>query len=164
MVDHYSLVQQLTTQSLSKTDQSRRLNDFAYELGWRPSNRTDLPEAEEFAAAHLVVEHGLQNTAVISFLRQPSTFPDLNTSQQKVFLNASYNNLVDWHINIDYDGVSFVYHRFKPPQFHVQRDRISRANVARLSSGEFEKLSSIHPSPTSLAQARFISTLFGVAV
>lgn len=151
MVDHYSLVQQLTTRALSTTDQSLRLNDFAFELGWQPSNRMDLPEADEFAAAHLVVEHGLQNTAVISFLRQPSTFPELSTSQQKVLLNASYNNLVDWHINIDYDGVSFVYNRFKPPQFHILRDRIFRTNVARLSSGEFEKLSASHPSPNVLA-------------
>jgi len=147
MVDHYSLVQQLTGHALSNADRSRRLHDFAYELGWRPSDRMDLPEADEFALGHLIVEHGLQNTAVISFLRQPSRFPDLNTSQQKVLLNASYNNLVDWHINIDYDGVSFVYNRFKPPQFYVYRDRISRANVARLSSGEFEKLSTDHPSP-----------------
>jgi type I restriction-modification system DNA methylase subunit len=147
MLDHYSLVQQLTTQALSKADQPRRLNDFADELGWRPSNRMDLPEADEFAAAHLVVEHGLQNTAVISFLRQPATFPDLTTSQQKVLLNASYNNLVDWHINIDFDGVSFVYNRFKPPQFHIHRDRISRTNIACLSSGAFEKLSVSHPSP-----------------
>ena len=109
MTDHYSLVQQLTSER--KTD-PRRLNDFAYELGWRPSNRMNLPEADEFAAAHLVVEHGLQNTAVISFLRHPATFPDLNTSQQRILLNASYNNLVDWHINVDWDGVSFVYNRF----------------------------------------------------
>ena len=70
MVDHYSLVQQLTGRALSNADRSRHLQDFAYELGWRPSDRMELPDADEFALGHLVVEHGLQNTALISFLRQ----------------------------------------------------------------------------------------------
>ena len=59
MMDHYSLVQRLTG-PLPMMDQSRRLNDFAFELGWRPSDRLDIPASNDFATAHLIVEHGLE--------------------------------------------------------------------------------------------------------
>src|SRR5438034_1576425 len=134
MIDHYEIVKQLTTVPLAPLDRELRLNDFAFELGWRPSDQLDLPWAEDFATAHLIVEHGLQNTAVITFLRHPYRFPDLNSSEQKILLNASYNNLVDWHISIDYDGVSFAYNRLDPPRFQVRRDSISRLDVSKVSS------------------------------
>src|SRR5580658_7998187 len=77
-VDHYELIQQLTTSiPAPPLDNRRRLNDFAFELGWRPSDQLSLPGTEEFASGHLVVEHGLQNSAVISFLRKPARYPNL---------------------------------------------------------------------------------------
>jgi len=151
MVDHYELIQQLTSTPLSGTDQRRRLNDFAVELGWRPSDQLVLPGTEAFASGHLVVEHGLQNSAVISFLRNPISFPELDSFQQKKLLNASYNNLIDWHIAVDYDGASFVYNRFDPPQFYSYRRQISRDRVSDLSSRVFDALSTDHPSPNVLA-------------
>src|SRR5271169_3603115 len=118
MADHYELIQQLTSAPLSPNEMRLRLNDFAVELGWRPSDQLSLPGTEQFTSGHLVVEHGLQNAAVISFLRQPIRYLDLDNFQQKRLLNASYNNLIDWHIAIDYDGASFVYNRFDPPTFY----------------------------------------------
>lgn len=147
MIDHYEIVQQLTSQAWSRPDQHRRLNDFAFELGWRPSDQLELPAANNFATAHLVVEHGLQNTAVISFLRSPWRFPDLNMSQQKILVNASYNNLVDWNINIDQDGVTYLYNRFTPPEFFFVRQLIARDAVVKLSSNAFQKVAERHPSP-----------------
>ena len=147
MIDQYEVVQQLTSQAWRGADQHRRLNDFAYELGWRPSDRLELPLAREFATAHLIVEHGLQNTAVISFLRTPWQFPDLNLFQRKVLVNASYNNLVDWHINIDHAGVTYIYNRFTPPDFFSIREAIPREKVVRLSSREFQKIMQRRPSP-----------------
>ncbi len=52
-MDHYNLVQRLTGQ-LPVVDQARRLNDFAFELGWRPSDRIDIPNSADFATAHLL--------------------------------------------------------------------------------------------------------------
>ncbi len=151
MVDHYELIQQLTSNRLTGADQRRRLNDFAVELGWRPSDQLILPGTEEFTSGHLVVEHGLQNSAVISFLRNPIRFPELDSFQQKKLLNASYNNLIDWHIAVDYDGASFVYNRVDPPQFYSYRKQISRDRVSDLSSRVFDALSTDHPSPNVLA-------------
>jgi methylase of polypeptide subunit release factors len=151
MVDQYELIQQLTSSPFSGTEQRRRLNDFAMGLGWRPSDQLALPGTEEFASGHLVVENGLQNSAVISFLRNPFRYPELDSLQQKKLLNASYNNLIDWHIAVDYDGASFVYNRVDPPRFYSYRKQISRDRVSDLSSRVFDALSTDHPSPNVLA-------------
>src|ERR1035437_2984369 len=71
MMDHYSLVQRLTG-PLPMMDQSRRLNDFAFELGWRPSDRLDIPASNDFATAHLSVEHGLESSS--QFPPPPNAF------------------------------------------------------------------------------------------
>ena len=146
-VDHYELIQQLTSEPASPFDRRRKLNDFAVEMGWRPSDQLTLPGTEQFAGGHLVVEHGLQNSAVITFLRRPASYPALNSFQQKALLNASYNNLIDWHIAVDYDGVSFVYNRADPPSFFSYRRQLSRDKTSQLSSYEFDSLSTDHPSP-----------------
>src|SRR6266446_6210217 len=107
MIDQYDLVQLLTASDQPPADQARWLADFSVDMGWRPSDQLQLPAAAEFSTTHLIVEHGLENTAVITFLRHPYRHANLNSSQQKYLLNASYNNLVDWHINVDFEGVSF---------------------------------------------------------
>jgi hypothetical protein len=150
-LDHYALIQQLTSEPPSHTEQRRRLNDFAAELGWRPSDQLTLPGAEDFTSGHLIVEHGLQNSAVISFLRRPVRYLDLNSYQQKILLTASYNNLIDWHIAVDYDGASFVYNRAAPPHFFSYRRQLTREKTSQLTSYEFDRLSSDHPSPSVLA-------------
>jgi Eco57I restriction-modification methylase len=147
MIDHYQIVQQLTMQVWPEPDQHRKLNDFAFELGWRPSDQLQLPHAQGFATAHLIVEHGLQNTAVITFLKTPFRFPELDLLQRKILVGASYNNLIDWHINIDHTGVTYVYNRFTPPDYFSVREAIPRGKVSRLSSHEFQKLAERHPSP-----------------
>lgn len=154
MMDHYDLVQRLTGQ-LPLMDQSRRLNDFAFELGWRPSDRLDIPASNEFATAHLIVEHGLEYSAVISFMRHPNRFIDLSAFQQRILVGPSYNSLVDWHINVDYEGVAFVYNRYHPPDFHIVRERLSRSNPSALRSTAFQDIAASHPSPDvpSLDQA-----------
>jgi hypothetical protein len=42
MLDHFSLVRRLTSE-VRNWDQERQVNDFASELGWRPSDRLELP-------------------------------------------------------------------------------------------------------------------------
>src|ERR1035438_3711067 len=133
MMDHYDLVQRLTSGTQSPADLARWVNDFAVDMGWRPSDQLQLPAAAEFSTTHLIVEHGLENTAVITFLRHPYRHANLQPSQQKYLLNASYNNLVDWHINIDFEGVSYVYNRYSPPDFYVVRKPISRSDIAKLA-------------------------------
>lgn len=144
MIDHFRLVQELTTEPPSH---ERRLNDFAVELGWKPSDTLTLAAARTFATAHLVVEHGLDYTAVISFLQRPARFVELEPSQKRVLASASYNNLIDWHISVDYDNVTFVYNRYRPPEFHVIREPLSKTNISVLQSSTFKNITWKHPSP-----------------
>jgi type I restriction-modification system DNA methylase subunit len=147
MLNQYNLVQQLTSEATFHVDQRRRLNDFAAELGWRPSGQLSLPGTESFASGHLVVEHGLQNSALISFLRRPATYGALDLVQQKSLINASYNNLIDWNIAIDSDGANFIYNRTPPPKFYSYYRPLARERTDELSGYRFEKLSTDHPSP-----------------
>jgi methylase of polypeptide subunit release factors len=146
MLDQYNLVVQLTSPELSDIDRPRILNDFAYELGWQPSDRLGGLIVGDFANAHLVVEHGLENTAVITFLRDPRRYADLDYSEKRRLLTISYNNLVDWHIQVEIDGVTFVFNRTKPPRI-VERHHISRGNVDTLRSEAFERVVGKKPSP-----------------
>lgn len=144
MIDHFGLVQELTTEP-PRID--RRLNDFAFELGWKPSDRLELPATRDFATAHLVVEHGLDYTTVISFLQSPNRFIDLGPSQQRMLASASYNSLIDWHISIDYQSVTFLYNRYRPPEFHILKEALSKDNISVLQSARFRSLTSNHPVP-----------------
>jgi hypothetical protein len=147
-LDHYELIQELTSDSITPAEQQGlRLNDFAAELGWRPSDQLKLPGTEDFSSGHIVVEHGLQNSAVISFLRRPIRYAQLGVAEQKALLNASYNNLIDWHIAVDYDSATYVYNRIDPPKFFSYQRRVARGNTSHLSSREFYTLSSDHPNP-----------------
>jgi type I restriction-modification system DNA methylase subunit len=144
MRNHYEIVLRLATQPVTEQERGRMLNDFAYELGWHPSDRLDVSTATPFAAAHLVVEHGLENTAVITFLNR--RYADLNYSERRQLLSVSYNNLVDWHVHVDTDSVSFVFNRTDPPQV-VEKYAISRENFDKLRSEAFEQVAGRRPNP-----------------
>jgi hypothetical protein len=144
MKNKYDLVQQLT--SPENFDRSRLLNDFAYELGWHPSDRFQTDYLGEFTTSHLLVEHGMQNTTVISFLRYPHKYPDLNRTEKNRLLSVSYNNLVDWHIYVEYDHRTIVYNRIEPVRI-VDWQRISRENYDPLYSDAFEQISGPKQNP-----------------
>ena len=146
MPNQYDIVTRLTSEALSDVARHRMLNDFAYELGWRPSDRLEGLTVVDFANAHLVVEHGLENTAVITFLRGPRRFSDLGYAERRRLLTISYNNLVDWHIQVDTDEVTFVFNRTDPPS-DVERHHISRDNVDTLRSEAFERIAGKRPNP-----------------
>ncbi|NQU23449.1 MAG: SAM-dependent DNA methyltransferase [Candidatus Nealsonbacteria bacterium] len=64
----------------------------------------------------MLVEHGLDHTAVISFLHSATSFSQLSYLQQRALISLSYNNLVDWHLLPDRHGLLRVYNRSKPLQ------------------------------------------------
>lgn len=146
MANQYNIVVELTSRGISDTDRHRILNDFAYELGWQPSDRLGGLTVGDFANAHLVVEHGLVNTAIITFLRAPRRFSDLGRAEMRRLLTISYNNLVDWHIQVEAGEVTVVFNRTDPPSV-VERFRISRDNVDKLRSEAFERIVGKRPNP-----------------
>src|SRR5687767_12543642 len=105
----YETVLRLTTAELPSSQRRIALREFALLNGWRPSDEMDeYPGTERIANGHLVVEHGLDNSAVITFLRADSPFLALNRTEQNRLLCISYNNMVDWHIFPERDGATFV--------------------------------------------------------
>ncbi len=105
----------LTERTLPASKRGEWLQRFADENGWHPSDQIqEYPGTESFANGHLLVEHGLDNTAVISFLQNNHSFGQLDWTAQHRLLAISYNNLVDWHLFPDRNGILRVYNRVKP--------------------------------------------------
>jgi len=140
----YDLVVQLTAPNFPIGDSRVALNDFAEQLGWHISDRLDIPRLTDLATSHLLVEQGLENTAVISFLHK--RWEDLGRADQKRILEVSYNNLVDWHIQIQPTEVRFIYNRMDPHQV-VERYAIERDRIDQLRREAFEQITGKRYSP-----------------
>jgi methylase of polypeptide subunit release factors len=100
-----NILYQLT--SKDKVENSKDLViQFAKEFGWNPSYFI-LPSNGEKSNGFLVIEHGLQNSAIISFLNTRNE--DLTSVEEENLLSVSYNNLVNWHITIDERYVNYYF-------------------------------------------------------
>ena len=119
MPNLYEIVQRLIDSDLRANEQRLAIKDFTHHFGWTPSDSIETLEMG-YAQKHIVVEHGLENSAVISFLKRP--FSSLSTDERQRLLNVSYNNLVDWHVQIEREQVTFVYNRTEPERIVEQAD------------------------------------------
>lgn len=147
MQNQYDNIVQLTSSQFLVGDKRRvMLNDFAYEFQWNPSDILDIPLVSDLATAHIIVEHGLENTAVISFLNNSRSYADLSSFEKRRLLSVSYNNLIDWHIHVERNAVTYVFNRTKSPSI-VEQSTVSRDNMEKLRSEVFEKLIGKRPNP-----------------
>ena len=64
----------------------------------------------------------------------------------KRLLNISYNNLVDWHIQIEREQVTYVFNRSEPEKV-VAKFPISHDQLTQLSSEAFEQISGKRQNP-----------------
>ena len=129
---------------------------FASNFGWHPSDRFTTAESQ-IACDHLLIEHGLENAAVISFLN--GKFSNLSFIEVNELLNISYNNMVDWHIAIEPEAVTFLYNRTNPVTV-IAKLEISRTNLEAVRYEAFERIVGKKPNPNipSLDNA-FIETI-----
>jgi hypothetical protein len=111
MTNQFDVVLQFLSGHLPDSERAVRLHEFSRELGWRPTDRLDLPAMRQIATAQLLVEHGLENSAVVSFLQSPKEYLSLASEERQSLLSVSYNNLVDWHVAIDATSVNYIYIR-----------------------------------------------------
>jgi len=92
----------------------------------------------------LVVEHGLDNTAVITFLKRTNPYYSLRRNDCTNLLSISYNNLVDWHLFPDHEGLTIVFNRAEPlapkRQLVYENPDVWRAEA-------FDRMTCDHPSP-----------------
>jgi len=84
------------------------MRSFAQELNWVPSYEVQGNFGISSVAGHLIVEHGLENAAAISFLKAPYRSAQLRPDQLKALLAVSYNNLIEWHLFISDSDARWV--------------------------------------------------------
>ena len=141
----FKLVTDLTDQRIQGSDALDALRRFASEFGWRPSDQLDrYPGTERFCNGHLVVEHGFDLTAVISFLGTDTPYVDLDMSERRTLLELSYNNMVDWHLLPERSGMRVVFNRTDPPRDDFFPVTLSE-DVWRADA--FDRLTGKRPSP-----------------
>jgi hypothetical protein len=139
------LVRELIDQHLQGGDALLALQRFASEFGWRPSDQVDrYAGTAAFSNGHLVVEHGFDRTAVISFLRSDTPYSELSPSDRRALLELSYNNLVDFHLLPEISGMRVVFTRTDPPQDQFF-PATSTEDVWRADA--FERLTGKRPNP-----------------
>jgi hypothetical protein len=114
------------------------IRGFAEELGWTPSYEVSFSVGPDTAVANLVVEHGLENTAVVSFLESPRQPVDLDSDTMRRFLALSYNNLVDWHLFVSDSQVSYVNNRTFP--HFILNQPLGRSNLVSITDQFFSEL------------------------
>lgn len=93
-----TLVNELTKPWQGQQQIYNKIERFAHILGWYPSDIIIEKSTNSFVCGHLFVEHGLDNSAVISFLNNTHSFEALTNNHKNDLLKISYNNLVDLHI------------------------------------------------------------------
>src|SRR5258706_3972599 len=134
----YDTIQNLTAATSIDEDKSLLVQHFSRELGWSPSYNLFPSYEGNIVNMHLVVEHGLENSAIISFLKVP--YNSLNQLQRNSLLNISYNNLVDWHIHIDRDKIIYVNNRSSQSENVIQEAVFRNEYYESLRSDAFEKI------------------------
>src|SRR5271165_1547011 len=98
MPSAYEIIVRLTEPSLLNGHRRSAMHAFASINGWLPSDQLeDYSGVEDIANGHIVVEHGFDKSAVITFLKVDSPFSRLTREKQARLLSISYNNLVDTH-------------------------------------------------------------------
>ncbi|HRK52764.1 MAG TPA: N-6 DNA methylase [Cyclobacteriaceae bacterium] len=137
----------------------RQLELFARSLGWFPSDIVE-ESINTPCTGHIVVEHGLDNTAVISFINSNLHYHDLLTKDKNEILQVSYNNLVDLHIAVDNKTVTAVHNRLDYATQEIYRGDLEDSGE-NLRSDFFDELlrkQKISPNIKSLDDA-FIETI-----
>jgi type I restriction-modification system DNA methylase subunit len=132
--DPYTALQYITSASITDDQRGVRINDFAIGLGWVPSYKINTREFISVSSNHLVVEYGMESSAVISFLRPGIEADALSEATIRQVAVVSYNSLVDNHIILDGSRALFINNRLANPV--INELAIKRAGIDSLSSKE----------------------------
>lgn len=140
----FEIILKLTSNELLETEKNRTIRDFAKLLGWEPSEIIKVsPKLESVTNGHILVEHGLLQSAVITFLTKP--YSSLEEETRNEILSISYNNLIDWHINIEQDKATFVFNRNENQKPIIRS--ISQKDVSNLRSSMFAQITDLGLNP-----------------
>ena len=144
MLSALDLVNTLTDQNTKATDRRELTKEFAHKFGWKPNEFVDTRSS--LTTANLLVEQGLDNSAVLSFLPSDRRVGDIQYDERRAILGLSYNNLVDWHVWIDRESVGYFYNRNDSPKATLSRG-FDRDNYSVLTKEVFEQAIEHAPNP-----------------
>ena len=121
---------------------------FAKRLGWNPSYFFGSGSAIS-VNGHLIVEHGLETAAIISFLNKERD--ELTSTEERQLLALSYNNLLNWHITIDKRYITYFY-VLNEHKHQIAKERIIPEEEEKsLKVAQFEEI--IQKKPNSNIKA-----------
>ena len=138
----------LSDPDASFIDKRRYAAAFSRGCGWRPNDLLDVPGA--LPATNLVVEQGLENAAMLSFLPANIRVNDVRDDDRRDILGLSYNSLVDWHIWIDQESVHCFHNRFDPP-VAAYTEHFDRSDFSALTRTAFDQAVGRTRNPNVLA-------------
>jgi SAM-dependent methyltransferase len=128
----YEDLLQITEADVSEATRLLAMRSFADKLRWTPSYELNVPVPDASVHDHLIVEHGLAHSAVITFLRGDSQVSDLSNSQIRNLLAISYNNLVDWHVFVSRNDVRTI-NNLKNWQGEIDSQQVARFSSQSLN-------------------------------
>ena len=138
------LVYALTDRDIPTGQRRDLTRDFSIEFGWRPNDFIETRSA--LSTASIVVEHGLDNAAVLSFLPAERRLQDIQIDERRSIVGIAYNSLVDWHVWIDRESIEYVYNRTDP--IHpTKAHNFSEADYSALTKRVFDQAVDAAPNP-----------------
>lgn len=138
------LVHALTERDVPTGQRRDLTRDFSIEFGWRPNDLIETHGA--LSTASLVVEHGLDNAAVLSFLPAERRLRDIRVDERRSIVGIAYNSLVDWHVWIDRESIEYVYNRTDPIHPTIVHG-FDQADYSALTKKVFDQAVDAAPNP-----------------
>ena len=144
MASIMDVIRELSAPSTPVSRKRELGSQFSHEFGWRPNDFLELPGT--LPAANLVVERGLDNSAMLSFLPSDRQLENIRGDERREILSLSYNSLIDWHIWIDQEMVQCFYNRSRSAvPFYAQTfDQFDRSALERQT---FDEATGQAPNP-----------------
>ena len=138
------LVYALTDRDLPTGQRRDLTREFSIEFGWRPNDFIETRSA--LSTSSIVVEHGLDNAAVLSFLPAERRLRDIQIDERRSIAGIAYNSLVDWHVWIDRESIEYVYNRTDPIRPTIAHN-FGHADYSALTKRVFDQAVGAAPNP-----------------
>ena len=138
------LISRLSDPATSRNNRRDLADSFTRQFGWQQSHILEMPTA--LPATNLIIEHGIDNAAVLSFLPTNTKTEEVRADDQRNTLALSYNSLIDWHLWIDNESVHYFFNRVDPPS-STYVGRYSPLDYSPLYRSVFDAEAKRPPSP-----------------
>lgn len=144
MISTFDLVRTLTDREASASERRELTTEFSHKFGWKPNEF--LETNSNLTTANILVEQGLDNAALLSFLPADRKLESIQYDERRHLLGLSYNSLVDWHVWIDRDSVGYFFNRSDSPT-PTSTHGFNQADYSALTKDVFDQAVQRAPNP-----------------